>query len=247
MIPKICVLIIDSEAESLRHTKEMLQRNRMVSDVQCAVDTDDALLKIIYKSPDIVLLEYPMKGNAGEELIKFIHTKLTVTTIVYVSNSKDYAVNAIRNGVFNYVLKPLTRADLISIISKVQIFLQNNTQFQFNQIVANTQQETRLRVQTLRGYLLIDPEEILYCMTEKYCTKIYLTQNRTESSGLFLSKFEEILAPFNFLRISRWCLINQKYIRKVYRSESVVILSDNGNEYEVKGSKQQLKNLIDSE
>lgn len=246
---KICVLIIDSKAESLKHTKELLQVNPMVSDVESAVDSDEALLKIIESNPDIILLEYPTKGKAGKELIRFIQTKLKETTIVYVSKSKDYAANAIRNGVFNYLLKPVTKVKLKNIISKVHLTMQNNTQLKINQIIENTLEETRLKFQTTKGYLLIDPEEILYCMADGCCTKLYLTNNRVEFSVLFLSKLEEILNQFNFLRVSRWYLINQKYIRKIYRDNNTIILFADGKEYEVKGSKPHIKNLsnIDTE
>lgn len=239
----ICVLIIESEPESLQQTKELLLANPLVSNVESAIDTDQALLKIIDCNPDLVLLEYPTKGKAEKELIKFIQKILTLTTIVFVSSNKEYAASAIRHGVYNYLLKPVSKQELGKITTKVNLIKQNNTQSRINQIIEKTPLKTRLKFQTTKGYLIFDPEEILYCKADGFCSELYLTNNRVEMSYLFLSKLDEILRQFNFLRVSRSCLINQKYIRKIYRGNNTIILSSDGKEYEIKSSKLHTKKL----
>lgn len=240
---KICILIIDSEPKSLKRTIKMIQANTLVLEVGSATDSDEALLKIINSNPDVVLLEYPTKGKAGNELIKFIKTKLTETTIVYVSKSKEYAENAIRNEVFNYLLNPVSKVELEKIINKVALIKQNNIQARISQIIEKFPEEKRLRFQTTRGYLIIDPEEILFCKADGMNTKLYLTNSRIEYSFLFLSKLDEILSKFNFIRVSRSYLINRKYIRKLYRGNNTICLSAEGKEYEIKSSKQHIRNL----
>lgn len=240
---KIYVLIIDSEPKSLKRTIKIIQANALVLDFESAADSDEALLKIINSNPDIVLLEYPTKGKAGNELIKFIKTKLTETTIVYVSKSKEYAENAIRNGVFNYLLNPISKVELEIIINKVALIKQNNIQARISQIIEKFPEEKRLRFRTTRGYLIIDPEEILFCKSDGMYTELYLTNSRIEYSFLFLSKLDEILSKFNFIRVSRSYLINRKYIRKLYRGSNTICLSAEGKEYEIKSSKQHIRNL----
>lgn len=240
---KICVLIIDSEPESLKHIIELLLANPLVSTVESVIDTDQALLNIINRNPDLVLLEYPARGKAGEELIRFIQAKLKETTLVFVSKAKEYAANAIHSEVFNYLLKPVSQAGLKKIISKVHLIKQTNIQERINQIIETTPVETRLKLQTIKGYLIIDPKEILYCKADGFYTEFYLTNNHVELSQLSLSRLDEILSTYNFLRVSRTYLINRKYIRKIYRSTNTIILASGGKEYEVKGSKLHIKNL----
>lgn len=239
----ICVLIIESEQESLNHAIDLLQANTLVSDIDSTSDSDQALLKIIDSYPDIVLLEYPTKGKSGKELIKFIQTKLTETTIVFISKTKEYAANAIHIGIFNYLLKPVSKVELEKIIRNVHLAKQTNIQARINQIIEKTPDETRIKLQTTRGYLIVAPEEILYCKADGFYSELYLTNDRIELSYLFLSKLEEILSQFNFFRVSRSNLINLKYIRKIYRYNNTIILSSGGKEYEIKGSKLQIRNL----
>lgn len=239
----ICVLIIESEADSLQHMQELLMANPLVADVESAADSEQALLKIIYSNPDLVLMEYPAKGNAGKELIKFIQTKLNFTTIAFVSRSKEYAASAIQNGIYNYLLKPVSKEELEKIASNVHLIKQNNNQSRINQIIDKTPEKTRLRFQTTKGYLIVDPEDILFCKADGICSELYLTNNRVEMSYLFISQLDEILGQFNFLRVSRSCLINQKYIRKIYKSNNTIILSSEGEEHEIKSSKLYTRNL----
>lgn len=240
---KICVLIIDSEMESVNYLKEILEQNSSISGIDYAEDSDQALLKVIEFIPDIVFIQFPSRGKAVAEFLKFIQTKLAETTIVFVSESKESAVHAIRNGVFHYLLKPIQREELYKIIDKVQLTKQNNVQFKIKKIIEKSTEEKRLLFQTSKGYVLIDPEEILYCMADGILTEMHLTQNRIEVIYLFLSKVEELVDSNDFIRSSRKYLINKKYIRKVIKSNNSIVLFYDGKEYIVKGSKQHIRNL----
>jgi len=239
----ISVLIIDSEPRSLKHNAALLETNPLVSKIDLAENTDQALLKMLDKSPDVIFLEYPLKGKTGNEIIKFIKTKQPEPIIVFVSESKKNAANAIRDGVFNYLLKPVLKEDIEEIIEKARQIQTSNIQTRINQIIKNSIEDTRLQLQTVRGYIFIDTEEILYCKADGIYTEIYLTNDRKEVCYLFLSKVESLLQSLNFLRVSRSYLINMKYIRKIIRGTNSIILSSGGKEYNIKGAKPQIKML----
>lgn len=239
----INVLVIDSESESLKNITELLRENDLVSDIDSAENSDLALLKVVDSNPDIVFLEFPTKGNAGKSLIKFIRKKLPETNLIFVSRTKEYATTAIKNEVFNYLLKPVNREVLDKVIDKVQLIKLTNFQARINQIIEQTPADSRLKFQTIKGYLIVNPEEILYGRADGFYTELHLTKDRIELTNIFISKLEEILSPYGFLRISRSFIVNQKYIRKIFRGNNSVILSSEGKEHEVKGSKLYIKNL----
>lgn len=66
---RIGVLIVDSDPESRDHLNEILKVNSLVSAVDLAGDTDEALFRLIDISPDLILMEYPAPGKTGKELI----------------------------------------------------------------------------------------------------------------------------------------------------------------------------------
>lgn len=239
----LSILYIDSDPISVKRTLKLLESNSLISKVDHVADSDLALLKIIRSSPDIVFMEYPVHGNAGVELIEFIKDKLVETIIVFISDSKMHAAAAIRNGIFNFFLKPVSKPELYLFIERIYLSRRINNTERIAQIIEQTYEDSRLKLQTTRGYLLIYPEEIIYCKADGVSTLLYLTNNRVESSYLFLSKVEEFLKPYNFMKVSRSCVINVKYLRKVFRDNCTIILSVNGKEYELKGSKRSVQIL----
>lgn len=240
---KICSLIVNSEQESLDHTIELLRANAMVKEIATANTSDQAILKIINCNPDIIFFHYPSKGQAEKELIEFVKTKLTSTTLVFVSKSKEYAVVAIQNGIFKYLLEPIKKEELEKIIKTVYETKKFDSQARINQMIERTPEEARLRLQTTKGYLMINPEELIFCKAAGFYTELYLTRDRIELSSQFLLKFEEMLSQFNFLRVSRSHLINQQFIRKIYRNNNTIVLSADGKEFEIKGGKIHIRNL----
>ena len=241
---KISILIIDSEQKSVDHTMKLLQANPSISEIKTADSTDQAILKIINSNPDIILFEYPSKGMAEKDMIEFVNTKLPETTLVLVSQTKEYAAFAIQNGIYKYLLKPIQKKELFKIINKVYEAKQTNNLSVIAQMIEKIPEETRLRLHTTKGYFMLNPEELIFCKASGYLTELYLTKDRVELSGLGLMKFEEMLSQFNFLRVSRSQLINKRFIRRICRNDNIIVLSADGKEYEVKGGKVHIKNLI---
>jgi DNA-binding LytR/AlgR family response regulator len=240
---RICILVIDNEQESLSYTMELLRANPLVSDIEAVADTNQAILKIINRTFDIILLECPSKGNAEKELISFAKSQQPESTLVYISETKEYAAYAIQNGIFKYLLKPIIGEELGKIINSVHKNKQSGSHIRLSQIIESTPEETRLRLQTTKGYLMLNPEEIIFCKSGGPYTELYLTKDRIELSSQFLMRFEEMLSQFNFLRVSRTLLINQRFIRKIYKTSNIIVLSALGKEYEVKAGKVLIKNL----
>lgn len=240
---KISVFVVESDVDSLSLIMQTLESNSMVSAVDSAPDSNQALLKLISFKPDLILLEYPAPGANSKELITFIRSHLEDTLLVFVSETKEHALAAIRLGVYNYLLKPVSPEELKSIAEKVIQIKNSNQKNRINQLIQQVQADNRLRLQTTRGFILLDPNEILYCKADGFFTEVNLTDNRKELSYLFISKLDEILKEYNFMRVSRSFLINLKYIRKIHKSTNTIVLTCNGKEYSVKSSKQHIRNL----
>jgi len=194
---KISILIIDSEQKSIDHAIGLLQANPSVSEIETAENTDQAILRVINSNPDIILLDYPTKGKAEKELIEFVKTKLTETTLVLVSETKEYAAFAIQNGIFKYLLKPIRQKELLKIINTVHEAKKNYAQSRIDQMIERTPEEARVRLLTTKGYFMINPDEIIFCKATGFYTELYLTRDRVELSSQFLLKFENV-EPISF-------------------------------------------------
>jgi two-component system LytT family response regulator len=237
------ILIISSEPSSVSQTIKLLEENPLVSQVESVNDADTALLKIITFNPDVIFIEYPLIKTTVSSLIRFVKTKYPETVIAFIADSKIHAAEAIRHGIFNFLLRPFSNAEIVKILDKVNTVREKNNKFKINQIIDQIPETTRIKLQTTKGFLMLNPDEVIYCKADGVYTEFYLTSSRVELSYLFLSKVEELLQPFNFMKVSRSYIINMRYLRRIFRDNNAIILSVNGDEYEVKGSKKSVRIL----
>lgn len=116
MSEKVSILIVDDE-ESVRDSL----CNWFVDDgydVDCAQDGKQALTKLEARDFDIVLADIKMPGMDGMELHKRMKTltREPVFIIMTAFASVDTAVQALKNGAFDYVTKPFDPDDLTHLI-----------------------------------------------------------------------------------------------------------------------------------
>lgn len=241
---RIKVLVVESDEESAKSIHAVLSENDSVQNIETAKDSDDAFMHLIEANPDLIILEYPVKGKVGPKLLQYLSSKLADSTTVYLSEKKDYALNAIRDGVFNLMLKPVSKKDINTLVEKAALNKQTNIQERFNQVIENTPEEIKLKFQTGKGYLLVRPNEILYFSASGLYSEAHLYDGRTEICFMMLSKVEQIVSKFNFVRISRSSIVNESYVRRIVRATGVVVLSYQGQEHEIKGSKSQIKRFL---
>lgn len=116
MAEQVSILIVDDE-ESVRDSLY----NWFIDDgydVECAEDGKKALNLLEAKDFDIVLADIKMPGMDGMELHKRIKTltKEPIFIIMTAFASVDTAVQALKNGAFDYVTKPFDPDDLSHLI-----------------------------------------------------------------------------------------------------------------------------------
>ncbi len=69
---------------------------------------EEAVRRIAALEPDVVLLDLRLPGMNGLEVLKSVHTNAPATEVVIMTGhgSIDTAIESIRNGAFDYVVKP---------------------------------------------------------------------------------------------------------------------------------------------
>ena len=116
MHKKISLLVVDDE-ESVRDSL----LNWFLEDgfeVECAENANKALAILENRNFDIILTDIKMPGMDGLELLKRIKTiqKEAIVIIMTAFAAVDTAVQALKNGAFDYVTKPFDPDDLSHLI-----------------------------------------------------------------------------------------------------------------------------------
>ena len=120
MVSLFCVEDERIPRESIRKNVPWVENG--ISFVGDAPDGEMALPQILEKKPDIVITDIRMPFMDGLELTRILREKLPETRIIILSgyDEFDYARQAISMGVSEYLLKPVSAADILSAVEKVR-------------------------------------------------------------------------------------------------------------------------------
>lgn len=116
MVKKISILIVDDE-ESVRDSLY----NWFIEDgyrVECAENANRALLMLESDSFDIILADIKMPGMDGLEMLRRIKLLKSDSIVIVMTAfaTVDTAVQALKDGAFDYVTKPFDPDDLSHLI-----------------------------------------------------------------------------------------------------------------------------------
>ena len=243
---KFKVLIVDDEPDSLSLLRAMLEEIPNVEVVGDADHSEKAFYLILERLPNLVLLDINMPGNSGTDLKKLLNKSLVDVPVVFVSANKAFAVDAIRNGVYDFLPKPIIKEELQGIIEKYQRL---NHQFfpgRIVDIVNAIPEDVKIRINSQHSYILINPYDIIYCQSADGATFIYLTNGKKEVTNSNLTQLEQMLKRWNFHRLGRSLLINLDHIRKIDKAKSKCYFKKALKTWEVNAPQQAAKELLSS-
>lgn len=117
---KYCVLIADDEYWTREKLRNMIQWEKYGLDfLEPASDGEEALEKIKKYRPDILITDINMPFLNGVELLQKVQEKYPdmITFVISGYDDFEYVKNTFMSGAINYLVKPVTKIDLIKAIT----------------------------------------------------------------------------------------------------------------------------------
>ncbi len=134
------VIIVDDEPASIAYIKNIIERKCSDFEViDTAINGEDALAKIEKYSPDVIISDIKMPILDGVGLAKKVHEIYPEISFIIVSGYQDfeYAKNAIKFGVCDYLLKPLKPSELLSTLNVLSIKIRRNYYLKRKKLICN--------------------------------------------------------------------------------------------------------------
>lgn len=115
---KIKVLLVDDEKDFIESLAERLQLREL--DVSCAVNGDEAIQLTKDNEFDVIVLDVLMPGKDGIETLQEVKkAKPLVQVIMLTGNATvETAINGMKLGAYDYLMKPTDTNMLIEKIKK---------------------------------------------------------------------------------------------------------------------------------
>ncbi len=244
IVNNFSVLIVDDETEARLLLKALLAEIGNVTVIAEAKHSEEALYLTIEYLPDLIFLDINMPGKSGLNLTQLMKKRNLDIPVVLVSAFREYALEAIRSGVYDFLLKPVSREDLKKTVEKYKRKKDQSLTGKFIEALDSIKEETKIRINSRYSYILVEPDEIVYCSSEEGYTNIYLVNGKAEVSNSTLLQIEDILSNFHFFRLGRSLLVNLKYIRQIDKKSNTCKLLANGSSWEVNASKNAIKEIL---
>jgi two-component system LytT family response regulator len=243
MEQKLNALIIDDEENARLLLSKLLEETLQFNNIRLAKSVEDAYMELNRFEPDIIFLDIKMPGKDGFAFIQDLPQKYNKYKIVFVTAYDQYAIKAIKNQAFDYLLKPVNRKELKQCLLR---FIERKNDDTDNgpslKIIESHERLTRIRVNTRTGTLFINPADILFCKAEGNYTSV-CTGKKQHLCSMNLGKVEEMLPKNGFIRVGRSYIINFEYITMLDRKECTIVLVREGESATIKIPRQHLKDL----
>jgi two-component system, LytTR family, response regulator len=231
-------LIVDDEADGLRTLQKLLQRHcPHVEVVATAGSAYAAAEQIKTHKPDVVFLDIQMPGKTGLELLTELDEKNF--EVIFVTAYNEYMLQALQFSAADYILKPVDEDRLVEAVERAAKRLsegrkeEQSSALLHNLFHSGQPASMRLCLPTLKGFIVVKLEEIIYCEAERSYTLFHLENGKTVTVSKPLADYETLLKNTPFLRIHKSFLINLLHVKEYQRGEGGIVIMTNGAEIEV--------------
>lgn len=219
---KLKSIIVDDSPLAIESIKNMVDSffSDEIEILQTFNQGTEALKVIHQLQPDIVFLDVEMPGMNGFEIKNLIPPSLN-TKIVIISGEDSYALKAIKNTVFDFLVKPIVLSDFRECLNKLKTTIEKE-QFVKNQIDNNV-----LIINRQDKTIFITIQSITHIEASGPYSIIHYDGKKISSSKNF-KHYETLLDESIFYKVHRSCLINLNKIKEIqkFEGDGAVVLTD---------------------
>lgn len=233
-------IIIDDEKLGIETLKVLASRNSAIIKVVATSLMPEEGIELIedYK-PDVVFLDISMPTMNGFELLNklsFRDFKLVFTTA-----HKEYAIEAIKNKAFDYLLKPVDEQDFKKCIEQIHVNYGKTEQ------TMPIKRYTTIEVNAKDGIVFLKQTEIIRLEASGSYTIFYLDNGIKHIASKGIGEFENKLDHHVFYRCQRSHIINLQKVQKFITTKGFFALMIDGSMPEVSvNNKDEFLNLLKS-
>jgi len=167
--------------------------------------------------PELIFLDINLPdGNAFDFLDATEHQDFKV---IFITAYEEYALQALKLGAVDYLLKPVDIEELKIALQKVEDLPIADQKAKINTVkqILNTE-NFNLILSLQDSFQVLNLNELLYCETDKGYTTFYCEDGKKHMVSKTLKEFESQLLKSSFTRPHQSFMVNLKFIDRYDKS-----------------------------
>ena len=240
----IKALIIDDEKSS-RDTLRGFVEN-YCEEIQIIDEAESAELGIeqIKKlKPQLIFLDIELPLGSGFDLLEAC--KHGNFEVIFTTAHDQYALQAIKVCALDYLLKPISAAELKTAVAKIsQRSLSGTTTPQIGAFVENisnlNKQFSNIVLPTLDGFLVVKIRDIIRCEADKNYTFFIFANDEKVLVSKTLKEYDDLLHDMDFIRVHQSHLINASHVQRYIKGSGGYVKMSDDSIIEVSRRKKEL-------
>ncbi|MBX2923115.1 MAG: response regulator transcription factor [Chitinophagaceae bacterium] len=229
-------IIVEDEQQSIELLSAML-KEQFGDDVRIAAScktVETAIAKIREHPPELLFLDVQISNQTGFDLLQQIDYR--DIKVIFATAYEKYAIQAFKFSATDYLLKPISAADLHRAVSKVlNLKYETDSYKKIETLLKNIYNKDRqkLCIPDMNGFNIVEINDIIRCESNINYTTIYISKGTPITVAKSLKEFEKMLSDFNFFRVHNSHLINLSHVKGYNRTKGGFVQLTNGEEIEV--------------
>ncbi len=227
-LEKFRIAIVDDNKECIN---ELVENLLFITDIEvCGTATKykQAIDLLLGEKPDLVFLDVEMPCKTGFELLKEVREKGSSFSVIFYTAYDKYMIKALREQVFDYILKPIDPEELKKAIDRFREFRKTQIKVIPTDLLPHlTGKSEKIALPTYLGLQFSEKDRIVLfrCVSGKNLEKPYWEALLTDSTTIRLSnhmtaeKIMNSLPETYFFPINQSCIINIAFLNGIiYKS-----------------------------
>lgn len=206
-------VIIEDEALASLELEKMLKELAPDFKVIARLETvRESVAWIRENSPDVIFSDIHLGDGNAFEIFKQVENKIPV---VFVTAYDEYALQAFKNRGLDYILKPLDREEVKTVVEKIRDWIGNRN----GEAVTGSKvsYQGRFLVQMGTRIKSVPVKDIAYFMADGKYLMLYTFEGGAYVVDLTMGEIEGRLEPQRFFRINRKFIIAFSAIKDMVR------------------------------
>lgn len=219
------IYIVDDEKKAIDNLEYLIKQ---VLDVTYKIAASNNPLHAVQQihefQPDILFLDVQMPHLDGFAILKALGQ--INFKVIFITAYEQYAIQAIKNNAFDYLLKPIDGDDLIVVFNR--LFSAKDKQEKNTESIKLNKEDEKISIHQMDGVHFLKVGDILRLESDGNYTKIFRTDGKSIISSKTLKIYEEVMENYAFIRVHNSHIVNYNKIASILKNE--IIVMEDGSE-----------------